>query len=58
MKQIFGTEEKFDLNEATKQIVSTTFNFNDTPLERLTETNSDWFFITYNSFNYYYMGLT
>ena len=58
MHHLEDDQLKFDLNEATKQIIAKTFNLKETDLNLIDNTNSDLFFINFNSFNYYYEGLT
>ena len=52
-----GQITSFDLNESTKQIIAKAFNIKEMDLTSFSYTNSDIFFITYNSFNAYYEAL-
>lgn len=58
MWHLEGDKLKFDLNEATKQMIAKTFNLKETALASIDNTNSDLYFINYNAFNAYYIGLT
>lgn len=57
MKHYEDLTAYFDLNEATKQIITKAFNVKEAALNTITATNSDVFFIIYNGFNEYYMKL-
>jgi flagellar basal body-associated protein FliL len=45
------------LNEATEQIISKAFNFRNAPIDQLVTENTDYFFVTYNGYNEYYLAL-
>jgi hypothetical protein len=57
MTYLSGSVTKFDLNEATKQIISKSFNILNLPLSSITTTNADVYFLVYNIFNEYYLKL-
>jgi hypothetical protein len=57
MSYLSGAVTKFDLNEATKQIISKSFNILNLPLASITTTNADVYFLVYNIFNDYYLKL-
>lgn len=57
MWHLEGDKRKFDLNEATKQVVAKSFNLKETILAQIQPPNSDLYFINYNTFNAYYQGI-
>lgn len=57
MKYLNGDTTQFDLNEATKQIISKSFNILALPLSSIRMSNPDVYFLIYNMFNDYYMQL-